>query len=48
MGQKNDSENMLILLDKSMLLYHWQYAVQFVSLFKEEKKSSDFRDKQWR
>lgn len=34
MRQKNDTENMLILLDKSKLLSHCQYAVQLVTLFK--------------
>lgn len=27
MGKKNDTENMPILLEKSMLLSHWQDAV---------------------
>lgn len=43
MRQKNDTENMLILLDKSMLHSHWQYAVQFVTLFKGEKKEKWFQ-----
>lgn len=48
MRKKNDTENMPILLDKSVLLSHWKDAVWFVTLFKEGGKSSDFRDKQWR
>lgn len=48
MRQKNDTENMLILSDKSKLLSHCQYAVQFVTLFKACVcgEGNDFRDKQ--